>query len=149
KEKKKKEEKKKGFFSRLFAKKEKKKVDQQKQKIEKEKESLDQALSEREFNKVPEAKKGPLRTSAYIKDRKKAYRREALKFTVVFVVIDVMIFFMTSYINYLHLFDVIWVNIVLSLVLLILIIYFFTYFVEKIYGEYTYKRMVNKKKNVR
>ena len=147
-EKEKKKEKKPSFFSRLFARKEKKKVDKQKQKIEKEKESLEQALSEREFNKVPEAKKGPLRTSAYIKDRKKAYRREALKFTLVFVVIDVMIYFMTNYINYLHLFDIIWVNIVVSLVLLILVIFFFTYLVERIYGEKAYKRMINKKKNV-
>ena len=53
---------------------------------------------------------------------------------------------MTNYINYIHLFDIQWVNIIVSLIVFSLIMFFFTYMVERIYGEISYKKRLAKKK---
>ena len=66
--------------------------------------------------------------------------------TGAFILLDVILAFIFSDVNYIHLFDSIAVNIIFTLLILFGLLFYITYVIERIYGEITYKKNVEKKK---
>ena len=60
--------------------------------------------------------------------------------------VDIVLYFILGNINYIHLFDIKIANILFTLILLFILLFFFTYLIERIYGEIAYKKYVKKNK---